>query len=206
MVVDRVDKAVNGAGKQRLDYDLIIDLVTEESRVLDLGCSTGDLLKLLIKQKKVTGFGVEIEEEKVYSCIAKGLSVHHGDIDDGLADYPDHSFDYVILSLTLQAVKKPKFVIEEMLRVGGKAIVSFPNFAYLPIRWQLAALGRMPMTTDIPYEWYETPNIHLTTIKDFSRFCGENSIKVSDVFYLGSKGQIRFAPNVFAKSALFVLG
>lgn len=189
----------------RIDYEIIAGVVKEGSRVLDLGCGAGDLLKLLIDRKKVTGFGLEIEEEKVYACIANGLSVHHGDIDSGLSDYPDDSFDYVILSLTLQAVRKPKFVIDEMLRVGKKAIVSFPNFAYLPIRFQLAVNGRMPITSDLPYSWYDSPNIHLTTIKDFWKFCSESCVKVSEVYYLGENGRVRLLPNLFAKSALFVL-
>lgn len=190
---------------RRLDYEIIANLVEENSRVLDLGCGSGELLQLLIRKNKVTGFGVELAEDKIYSCIAKGLSVHHGDIDEGLADYPDRSFDYVVLSLTLQAVKQPKFVIDEMLRIGKKAIVSFPNFAYLPIRWQLAVNGRMPVTADLPYDWYNTPNIHLTTIKDFWRFCAQNDIKISDVFYLGDERLVKFIPNLLAKSALFAL-
>lgn len=196
---------VSRSDKARIDYEIISTVINEGARVLDLGCGTGDLLKLLIDKKKVTGFGLEIAEEKVYACIANGLSVHHGDIDSGLADYPDNSFDYVILSLTLQAVKKPKFVIDEMLRVGKKAIVSFPNFAYLPIRFQLGVHGRMPVTSDLPYSWYDSPNIHLTTIKDFWKFCSDSSVKVGEVYYLGDNGRVHLLPNLLAKSALFIL-
>ncbi len=191
--------------RTRIDYKIIAGVVSEGARVLDLGCVAGDLLKLLIDEKKVTGFGLELDEEKGLRMHRQGLSVHHGDIDSGLADYPDDSFDFVILSLTLQAVRKPKHVIQEMLRVGNKAIVSFPNFAYLPVRFQLGINGRMPITSDLPYSWYDSPNIHLTTIKDFWKFCSDSYVKVSEVYYLGNKGRIRLLPNLLAKSALFVL-
>ncbi|MCL4498652.1 MAG: methionine biosynthesis protein MetW [Chloroflexi bacterium] len=203
--VNGATPAVNGTGRRRIDYDVILNIVERKSRVLDLGCGSGDLLSLLIKTNQVIGYGMELEEEKVYDCIARGLSVHHGDIDDGLRDYPDHSFDYVILSLTLQAVRKPQFVIEEMLRVGTRAIVSFPNFAYLPIRLQLGLNGRMPVTSDLPYNWYDSPNIHHTTVKDFWSFCDESSIKVRDAHYFGSRGRVKTLPNLRAHSALFVL-
>ena len=189
-----------------IEHDLICSIVEEGSKVLDLGCGEGNLLKRLKEQKGITGAGVEVSEEKVYACIHKGLmAVHHGDIDTGLADYPDKSFDYVILSETLQEIHKPALVIGEMLRVGKKGIVSFPNFGYWRARMQMFFLGRAPVTKALPYEWYEGPNIQFLTIKDFLRLCTIKSHPIVQSVYFCHGKKITFMPNLRANAALFVL-
>lgn len=194
-----------GLNSGRIDLRLICELVERGSSVLDLGCGDGELMELLIRERGVMARGVEISEEGVYRCIARGLSVHHGDLDEGLEDYPDEAFDYVILSQTLQAVRKPKLVLEEMLRVGHLGIVTFPNFAYWRSRLDLGLRGRMPVTNDLPYEWYDTPNIHLTTIKDFLRLCHDGHISVEQVIYLSGDRRVTLLPNLLARTALFAV-
>lgn len=162
----------------RIDQAVIASLVSEGTRVLDLGCGDGLLLQYLFHRKQVQGFGVEISHEGVHACIARGLPVYHGDIDQGLSDHQDDSFDYVILSQTLQAVRRPKFVLHEMLRVGKKIIVSFPNFGHWRIRAHLAFYGRMPRTSLLPHSWYDTPNAHLCTILDFQNLCQTMEIRI----------------------------
>ncbi|MGQ9628900.1 MAG: methionine biosynthesis protein MetW [bacterium] len=167
-----------GLRSLRFDHREIFDIVENGSSVLDLGCGSGELLAALIRYKNVRGSGVEILEENVLRCIEKGLSVFQGDIDEGLKDYEDGSFDYVVLNQTLQVVHKPIFVLHEMLRVGRRGIVGFPNFGYWQIRAKLLLTGRMPKTEFLPYEWYDTPNIHLFTIKDFRALCWENGFRI----------------------------
>jgi methionine biosynthesis protein MetW len=190
--------------EHRYEFDVICEFIEPGSRVLDLGCGEGDLLKLLHERRNVEGAGVEVSEDKVYACISKGLSVHHGDIDQGLADFPDKSFDYVILSETLQEVHKPAWVFQEMLRVGRKCAASFPNFGHWSARWQLA-MGRTPVTDTLPFEWYEGPNIKFLTIKDFVRFCGQKQYTIDHAQYFCKGKPIRFLPNLLADSALFVI-
>jgi methionine biosynthesis protein MetW len=151
----------------RVDLLLVADMVEANSRVLDVGCGDGTLLRLLAEEKGVDGRGIELSQRGVNDCVAKGLSVIQGDADTDLADYPDGAFDYVILSQTLQATRQPRRVIEQMLRIGRHAIVSFPNFGHWRIRLQVAFGGRMPMTRNLACAWYETPNIHFCTIQDF---------------------------------------
>lgn len=151
----------------RLDLALIAEMVAPRSRVLDVGCGDGALLQLLAREKQADGRGVEISREGVNECVAKGLSVIQGDADTDLADYPDDSFDYVILSQTLQATRRPREALANMLRIGRRAIVSFPNFGHWRVRVQLAFRGRMPVTGNLAYSWHDTPNIHLCTIRDF---------------------------------------
>ncbi|MHB9023225.1 MAG: methionine biosynthesis protein MetW [Armatimonadota bacterium] len=162
----------------RPDYDVIVRLIPSGARVLDLGCGTGELMERLVAEKGVAAQGVDLHQPSVTACIGKGLSVFHGDMHEGLADLRDDSFDYVILSRTLQQVPDPDRVIHHMLRVGKRAIVSFPNFAFWPIRFHLLFTGTLPVAPALPYEWYNTPNIRLITIADFERFCREQHFEV----------------------------
>lgn len=155
----------------RVDHLLIAEMVTNGARVLDVGCGDGALLQLLADTKGVDGRGIEIERERVSACVARGLSVIQGDADRDLADYPDDAFDYAVLSLTIQATLRPKTVLENLLRIGRRAIVSFPNFGHWRVRVQLLVTGRMPQTENLPDPWYESPNAHLCTIKDFAELC-----------------------------------
>jgi len=192
----------------RADFKEIIRIVEPGSRVLDLGCGPGDLLEALVRFKKVDARGVEIAQENVMACIAKGLTVFQGDIDEGLNDYSDYSFDYVILNLTLQAVHKPLFVLDEMLRVGKRALVGIPNFGHWQLRAELLFTGKMPKTKALPYEWHDTPNIHLLTIKDFREACRLKSYRIlREICMVNAAGMkvrlVRFFPNLFADYALF---
>lgn len=193
----------------RLDLRLIANLIEDNSRVLDLGCGTGDLLLKLVNEKNIQGHGLEIDENNILSCVEKGVPVIQADMDAGLGDYPDNSFDYVILSQTLQAVKKPHIILKEMLRVGQTGIVSLLNFGYWKVRSQLFWRGIMPRTKTLPYEWYNTPNIHLTTIKDFKNLCDKQNISVKRQINLSQsrKGGIlvNLFPNLFANLAIFII-
>ncbi len=194
-------------GLNRVDYQIIGRLIDEGSNILDLGCGNGELLKLLIEDKKVTGIGIEKNLKMVNHCLAKGLSIVNVNLDEGLTEYVDKSFDYVILSLTLQALKHPDQMIKEMLRIGKKAIVSFPNFGNWVIRSYLFFRGRMPKSKHLPYEWYDTPNIHFCTIKDFKDFCKQESININQKIYLKkvNKKWRGIWSNLFASIAIFVL-
>ena len=154
---------VPSRNSSRLDYRIITELVTPGARVLDLGCGNGELLAMLVAEKAAMGQGVEISEEGVNACVVKGLNVIQGDLDEGLADYSDHSFDYVVLNETLQVVHRPALVLQEMIRVGKQGVVGFPNFAHWTARRQLLLNGAMPRTPALPFEWFNTPNIHLVT-------------------------------------------
>lgn len=189
----------------RGDYKLILELIPEGSRVLDLGCGDGELLYLLREKKKVIGRGLEIAEECIRQCIAKGLSVEHGDLDQGLAEYADKSFDYVILCQTLQTVHKPKELILEMLRVGRKGIVSFPNFGHWYARWQIFFGGRVPVVPSLPYQWYDTPNLHFLTTQDFWDFCRRFEIKVMDNWSLKGQQKLQVLPNWRGEVGVFLL-
>jgi len=191
-------------------FDYIADLVESKAKVLDLGCGKGELLETLIREKNVVGHGIDINEENIIECIKKGISVFQGNIDEGLLEYRDKSYDYVILSQTLQVVHKPLFVINEMLRVGKKGIICFPNFGYWKIRLQLFFKGQMPRTKRIPYEWYNTPNIHHVTIKDFKHTCKKYGIRiVKEIPLSGSQKRrnILYAAcsNLLAEDALFLI-
>ena len=193
------------ADGQRLDHLFIVEVVEPGSRVLDVGSGRGTLLKLLADRKDVRGTGVEIGEEKVYEAVAKGLSVYHGDVDEGLSDYPSGMFDYVILNQTLQQARETVLVMEEGLRVGRRLIVGVPNFAYWAARVQLMFQGRALVTRNLPYQWYDTPNIHSVSIRDFRLFARHHGMRVVRAFYLGPRGRVRFWPNLMAQQGVFVL-
>ena len=161
------------------EFKIISDLINENSHVLDVGCGDGILMQYLIKEKKVNIRGIEISKTKVQNCIAKGLTIIEGNAEEDLRQFPDKSFDYVILSQTLQAFLNPEKVINELLRIGKQAIVTIPNFGYWKIRLHLLLKGTMPVTRTLPDEWYNTPNIHLCTIKDFVFFSKAKNFKLS---------------------------
>jgi len=188
-----------------LDYRVIQQIIEPGSRVLDLGCGTGELIDLLSKEKNAKVQGIELNEAAIYRCVEKGLSVFHGDIDSGLSEYPDKSFDYVILNQTMQQAKKVDFVIEESLRVGKKVIVGFPNFVYLKARIMFFFRGKAPITESLPYRWYDTPNLHFLSTSDFKDFCLKKNIIILAAYYLGKKRLIRFWSNLFALNAIFVI-
>jgi methionine biosynthesis protein MetW len=193
------------------EHKLIIGLIEEGTRVMDLGCGDGDLLLALKVLKKVRSEGIELSEACIQACVAKGLfNVHHGDLDEGLADYPDKSVDYVISTNTIQLLHRPMLLVREMARVGKKCIISFPNFAHWPVRAELFFKGRMPKTERLPYEWYESLNIHLTTIADFRDFCGRADLRVLREIPLrtapsGQFTEVRRFPNLRADTAIFVV-
>ncbi len=173
----------------RVDHLLIAEMVAPGARVLDVGCGDGALLQLLTETKDVDGRGIEIVREKVNACVARGLSVIQGNADQDLDDYPDDAFDYAILSLTIQATLRPKPVLQNLLRIGRRAIVSFPNFGHWQVRTRLLVTGRMPVTDNLPDAWHESPNAHLCTIKDFADLCRSVDAKVERAVAFNAWGQ-----------------
>ena len=169
------------------EYRIITDIISENTRVLDVGCNDGSLMEILKKNKNVDIRGIEISKEKVQTCISKGLTVIEGDAEFDLKQFPDKSFDYVVLGQTLQAFINPEIVIKELLRVGNKAIVTIPNFGHWKVRLNLLFQGTMPVTKTLPNEWYNTPNIHMCTIKDFFKFSETMNFKIFKSFALMNK-------------------
>ncbi|MHB8253773.1 MAG: methionine biosynthesis protein MetW [Acidiferrobacter sp.] len=191
----------------RIDFRIIADWIRPQSRVLDLGCGDGSLLDYLARSKGVSGYGLEIDDAHVSECIKRGVNVIQTDLDAGLSEFDERSFDFVILSLTLQAVKYPDRLLREMLRVGTEGIVTFPNFGHWRTRWQLGLLGRMPVSPALPHEWYNTPNIHLCTLRDFAKLCRDEGIEVLEFQVVDHAHRQRFGlrlfPNMLGEIALY---
>lgn len=195
----------------RLDLHLIAGMIAPRSRVLDIGCGDGTLIAYLARERGCDARGIEIDMAEVAEAVARGLAVMHGDADIDLAQYPDQAFDYVVLSRTLQAVERPREVLRQMLRIGAHAVVSFPNFGHWRVRWQLFSRGRMPLTPTWDRPWYETPNIHPCTIRDFFQLCTAEGYRVESwlaVDQAGARAPWRHAPglaNLLGEQGLFVL-
>ena len=170
-------------------YEEIVRLIEPKTRVLDLGCGDGEMLYMLYERKDVYGLGLDIDTAEVLKCIKRGVSVVQEDINNGLKKYKDNSFDYVVMSETLQAVKDPDKILKKILKVGKKAIVAFPNFAYYKTRFSMLFRGKMPKSNILPFQWYDTPNIHHVTIRDFKDFCKNSGIKILNEVYLGDNGK-----------------
>lgn len=195
----------------RSDLELIAGMIPDGTRVLDVGCGEGELLEYLTIHKHVDGRGVELSQQNVNACVARGLSVVQGDADADLADYPSDVFDIVILSQTIQATRAPHTVLKHLLRIGRRTIVSFPNFGHWRVRLSLLLNGHMPSTSALGFAWYETPNIHLCTIADFTALVSQTGGRIEKAIALSEKGRWRavrpdaWGPNLFAEGAIFLL-
>ncbi len=194
----------------RGDLQLIADMIAPGSRVLDIGCGDGELLDHLVRDKQAVGRGIELSQEGVNAMVSAGLSVVQGDADTDLVDFPDRAFDYVVLSQTLQATRDPRFVLEQLVRIGRRAIVSLPNFGHWRVRLRLLLDGRMPVTDSLPERWYATPNIHLCTLRDFVELCAACDVTVERGLVLGHGGRARpigrlAGANLLASDGLFLL-
>jgi methionine biosynthesis protein MetW len=193
----------------RSDFDVIQSYIAEHSRILDLGCGDGTLLATLMKTKQVSGYGLEIEPDNITACIAKGVDVIEQNIDSGLTNFADGSFDVVVMTQTLQAMQRPDTILEEMLRVGKECVVTFPNFGHWRARFYLLLRGRMPVSDLMPYEWYNTPNIHFCTVRDFECLCQQRNITILHRQVI-SNGYIdglfkKIQPNIFGETAIYHL-
>ncbi|MCX7803671.1 MAG: methionine biosynthesis protein MetW [Planctomycetota bacterium] len=189
------------------DYEFITAIVEPGSRVLDLGCGGGELLAMLRERKNVSGRGIEINQDEIVRCIEQGIPVIQADIDHGLAEHGDQTYDYVVLNRTLQVIHNPELVLKEMVRVGRKGIVSVPNFAHWEVRLQLLLRGRMPMTSMLPHSWYASPNIHLCSLEDFADLCGKLGIRIIKqvAFVDGEPCDMTPESNLLAEEGLYVI-
>ncbi|MGK0500664.1 MAG: methionine biosynthesis protein MetW [Oceanicoccus sp.] len=191
----------------RFDLQLIPHWITAGARVLDLGCGDGALLKKLTDSKQISGLGIEIDPDHITHCVADGISVVEQDLNNGLANFQDNSFDIVIMAHALQTLRNPHLVIDEMLRVGKECIVTFPNFAHWQCRLHLSQKGRMPVSKYMPYNWYDTPNIHFFTVKDFESLCQEKNINIIRSTVVGHDSSESFLgkllPNLFGITAVY---
>ncbi len=196
---------MNGISIDRADFAAIAHWVKPAARVLDLGCGDGALFKYLHRERDITGYGVEIDDNNVLACVKNGINVVQRNLERGLREFEDQSFDYVILSQTLQAMRNGERIIREMLRVGREGILTFPNFGYWRNRTQVLR-GRMPLSDNLPYQWFDTPNIHLCTLDDFERFCSERSIKILERKVLTSGHAVSVMPNLLGALAIYHFG
>ena len=189
------------------EFKIIANLLPPQSRILDVGCGDGTLIQALINEKSIDARGIELGEDNVKACISKGLSVIEGNAETELNQFPDKAFDYVILSQTLQAFYQPENVLEQLLRIGHKVIISIPNFGYWKIRTNLLFFGKMPVTKSLPYSWYDTPNLHMCSIKDFYQFCEKKNIKINRVIGInGEKTSSIYKINLEMKNLLSEVG
>jgi len=195
----------NNFHSDRFSYHEISKLIPHNARVLDLGCGNGELLELLIKHKKVTGRGIDKDENMIIECIGKGLSVFQGDLEEGLLEHETHSYDYVILNQTLQMIHNPIFLLKEMLRVGNRVVVNFPNFGFYINRIQLGLLGKMPVNKNIPYEWYNTPNIHFCTRKDFIKLCNQLQVNIIEEIAIHNNRRLTVGKSLFSSLICMVI-
>ena len=198
--------------KMKKEYKVIADLLSNNTRVLDVGCGDGSLMSLLVKEKNIEVRGLELEKQNIQDCISKGLPVIQGNAETDLYQFPNQSFDYVVLSQTLQAFYKPDKVLKELLRIGKSVIVSIPNFGYWKVRTSLLFFGKMPMTKTLPYSWHNTPNLHMCTIKDLFNYCDEKNIKIQKVIGVNEdkispikKNNLEMK-NFFSKLGIFLIG
>lgn len=189
----------------KIDCKTIADWITQGASVLDLGCGDGELLSYLTQVKQVHAQGIELDEHAIVKCVSSGLSVYQQDIDTGLSEYADKSFDYVIVNQTLQQVKKPDFVLQEALRVGKKVIVGIPNFAYYKGRVSIFFRGRVPVTASLPYQWYDTPNLHFLSINDFRDYAKNKNIISNATFFKSGNRKVKLLPNLLAEYGYFLL-
>ena len=195
----------NGMGRHRPDFAAIAGWIKAGSSVLDLGCGDGTLLRYLKDRRQTTGYGVEIDDSGVLACVKNGVSVVQSNLERGLSGFEDDSFDYVVLSQTLQAMKNSEIIIREMLRVGREGIVTFPNFGYWKNRLEVLR-GRMPISENLPYEWFNTPNVRLCTVADFERFCSERGIRIVERKVLTQGRPVNVLPNLLGALAVYHFG
>jgi methionine biosynthesis protein MetW len=195
----------NGMGRHRPDFAAIAGWIKLESSVLDLGCGDGTLLRYLQDTRQTRGYGVEIDDDSILACVKNGVNVVQSDLERGLSGFEDNSFDYVVLSQTIQAMKNSEIIIKEMLRVGREGIVTFPNFGYWKNRLEVLK-GRMPVSDNLPYEWWDTPNVHLCAIADFERFCDERDIRILERKVLTNGKPVAALPNLLGALAVYHFG